>query len=76
MVMQKSEIAIYLLIACGSLLMISFIPHMLLDGLIEDETKEKLTVGLTIAWACGLGALGWDIYSKRKKALQEYYRNK
>jgi len=63
---MKAEIAIYLLIAMGSLLMISFIPHMLLDGLVSNELKENITVGVTIFWAIGLAALGMDIVKKRK----------
>ena len=63
---MKAEIAIYLLIAAGSLLMISFIPHMFLDGLVSDELKENITVGITIFWAFGLAALGYDIVRKRK----------
>jgi len=63
---MKAEVAIYLLIAAGSLLMISYVPHMLLDGLISDELKSNITVGVTIVWAIGLTALGVDIVKKRK----------
>lgn len=64
--MQKREIAVYVLIACGSLLMISYVPHMLLDGLVTEETKHTVTVGVTIAWAAGLALLGYDIAKKRR----------
>jgi len=63
---MKAEVAIYLLIAAGSLLMISYVPHMLLDGLVSNELKENITVGITIFWAFGLAALGFDIVQKRK----------
>ena len=63
---MKGEIAIYLLIATGSLLMISYVPHMFLDGLVSEELKQNITVGLTIFWALGLTALGVDIVKKRK----------
>jgi len=63
---MKAEVAIYLLIAAGSLLMISYLPHMLLDGLVEDELKENITIWLTAFWAVGLAALGVDIVKKRK----------
>ncbi len=63
---MKAEIAIYLLIAAGSLLMISFIPHMFLDGLVSNELKKNITIGITIVWAFGLAALGLDIVKKRK----------
>ena len=63
---MKREIFIYLLIATSSLLMISYLPHMFLDGLVSNETKFNITVGVTIFWALGLTALGVDIVKKRK----------
>ena len=63
---MKAEIAIYLLIATGSLLMISYVPHMFLDGLVSEDLKQNITIGLTIFWALGLTALGVDIVKKRK----------
>jgi len=63
---MKREIFIYLLIATSSLLMISYVPHMFLDGFVSDETKFNITVGVTIFWALGLTALGVDIVKKRK----------
>lgn len=64
--MEKKEIAVYILIACGSLLMISYLPHMFLDGIVSEETKSNITIGVTIAWAAGLGVLGYDIAKKRR----------
>lgn len=60
------ETLIYLFVALSSLIMISYIPHMFLDGLIEDDLKVKIQVGVTIAWAIGLFFLGVDIVKKRK----------
>jgi len=63
---MKKEIAVYLLIACSSLLMISFMPHMFLDGLVTQETENTVQVVVTIGWALGLCALGVDIVKKRR----------
>jgi len=63
---MKREIFIYLLIAVSSLLMISYLPHMFLDGLVSNDTKFNIQVGVTIFWACGLTMLGVDIVKKRK----------
>lgn len=60
------ETLIYLFVGISSLIMISYIPHMFLDGLIEDDLKVKIQVGVTIAWAIGLFFLGVDIVKKRK----------
>ena len=60
------ETIIYLFIALSSLLMISYVPHMFLDGLIDDDLKVKIQIGITIVWAIGLFFLGVDIVKKRK----------
>jgi len=63
---MKREIAIYLLIATSSLLMISFMPHMFLDGLVSQETEDTVQIIVTIVWALGLCGLGVDIVRKRR----------
>jgi len=63
---MKREIAIYLLIATSSLLMISFMPHMFLDGLVSQETEDKVQIIITIVWFLGLCGLGVDIVRKRR----------
>ncbi len=60
------ETLIYLFVGISSLVMISYLPHMFLDGLVEDELKVKIQIGVTIAWAIGLFFLGMDIVKKRK----------
>lgn len=63
---MKREIAVYLLIATSSLLMISFLPHMLIGGLVEESLEKNIQIIVTIVWAIGLTALGVDIVKKRK----------
>jgi len=63
---MKREIAIYLLIATSSLLMISFMPHMFLEGLVSQETEDKVQIIVTIVWFLGLCGLGIDIVRKRR----------
>jgi len=41
---------------------------MLLDGLVEEDTKTKIQIGVTVFWAIGLAGLGWDIVRKRRQA--------
>jgi len=60
------EGAVYLLIAAGSLLMISYLPHMFLDGIVDDDTKVQIQIGVTIFWALLLAGLGWDIIRNRR----------
>jgi len=63
---MKVEIAIYLMIAITSLLMISYMPHMFLNGYVSQETEDNVQIIVTIGWAIGLCALGVDIVRKRK----------
>ena len=63
---MKKEIAVYLLIASSSLLMISFMPHMFLDGIVTQETEDKIQIIVTVVWALGLCGLGIDIVRKRR----------
>ena len=62
---MKREIAVYLLIATSSLLMISFMPHMFLEGMVSQETEDQVQIIVTIVWGIGLCALGVDIVRKR-----------
>lgn len=65
--MPKREIAVYLIIAAGSLLLISYIPHMFVGGLVSEETERNITIGAVIVWTIGLTALGIDIARKRRQ---------
>ncbi len=61
------ETLIYLLIGCSSLLIVSFVPHMLLEGIVSVEMEHKITIGVTIFWFFVLSGLGWDIVRKRRQ---------
>ena len=60
------ESAVYLLIGAGSLLMITYLPHMFLAGIVEDDTKVMLQIGAGVVWFFILAALGWDIVRRRR----------
>ncbi|MDH5218930.1 MAG: hypothetical protein OEX19_14610 [Gammaproteobacteria bacterium] len=64
--MRKSEIAIYLFVALSSLLMISYTVRMFAEGILEEEKIVQIQIVVTIIWAIGLTALGWDIAKKRR----------
>lgn len=64
--MQKREIAIYLLVAASSLFLMSYVVHMMIGGLVTEETQINITIGVLVFWTLGLTALGWDIAKKRR----------
>lgn len=65
--MQKREIFIYLLVACSSLFIISYVVHMFVGGLVSEETENQITIGVLIGWALMLTLLGLDIARKRRR---------
>ena len=60
------ETIIYIFIGLSSLLVISYVPYMFLDGILDAELVTKIQVIVTCVWAIGLGFLGWDIVRKRR----------
>ena len=63
--MQKREMAIYLLVAASSVLLISFTVHMFIGGVVDEQTETNITLGVMGVWTLVLAGLGWDIKRKR-----------
>lgn len=64
--LRTAEVIVYIIIGIGSLMIVSYLPHMFLDGLIEDDTKTNVQISVTVVWFFVLAALGWDIAKARK----------
>jgi hypothetical protein len=60
------EIAVYALVAASSLFLMTFVVHMLVGGLVSEETEEYLTWGLCGVVACLIGAMAWDVARRRR----------
>lgn len=61
-----AEILIYLVIAIGSLLMMSYTVHMFVGGLVSQETEYILIAAACIVVACVIGYMAWDVIQRRK----------
>ena len=61
------EILIYLAIAIGSLLMMSYTVHMFVGGLVSQETEYFLIAVTCLIVACIIGYMTWDIIQKRRE---------
>lgn len=61
------EILIYAIVAASSLFLMSFVPHMLVGGLVSPRTEQWITVGLCSAVACLIGAMAWDVARRRRR---------
>ena len=65
--MRKAEIAIYLLVGCSSLFLVSYSVHMFVGGLIDPLLERNITIGVTIIWFFVLVFIGWDIAKRRRR---------
>jgi membrane protein implicated in regulation of membrane protease activity len=61
------ELLIYALVAASSLLLMSFVAHMLVGGLVSPQTELWITIGLCAAVACLIGAMAWDVARRRRR---------
>lgn len=59
------EALIYLIVAIGSLLILSYAVHMLVGGLVEPETEYKLIALVCIADILAIGYMAWDVIQRR-----------
>jgi len=60
------EILIYIVVAIGSLLMMSFTMHMFVGGLVSAETEYFLIALTCLCVASVIGFMAWDVIQKRK----------
>lgn len=59
------EALIYLIVAMGSLLILSYAVHMLVGGLVEPETEYKLIALVCILDIMAIGYMTWDVIQRR-----------
>jgi hypothetical protein len=60
------EIAVYLIVACGSLLVLGFAVHMLVGGLVAPETEYALIELVCALDLAAIGYMAWDVIKKRR----------
>ena len=61
-----TEILIFLAIAIGSLIMMSYTVHMFVGGLVSQETEYFLIAVTCLIVASVIGYMTWDVIQKRK----------
>ncbi len=60
------EILIYAFIAVSSMVLWSYVVHMLIGGLVSEET-EYLVMGIAVAIGVTIiGAMTWDVVQRRR----------
>jgi Na+/melibiose symporter-like transporter len=61
------EILIYAIVAASSLLLMTFVAHMLVGGLVSEQTEQRITIGLCALVACVIAAMAWDVARRRRR---------
>ncbi len=60
------EILIYGFIAISSMVLWSYVVHMMIGGLVSEET-EYLVMGIAVSiGALVIGAMAWDVIQRRR----------
>lgn len=60
------EILIYLVVAISSLFIMSYAIHMLVGGLVSQETEHLLIAITCIIGVAAIGLMFWDVIQRRK----------
>lgn len=60
------EIAVYVVVALSSLLIMGFVVHMLVGGLVSAETEYLLIALICIADLAAIGYMAWDVICRRR----------
>ncbi len=59
------EALIYLVVALGSLMILSYAVHMLVGGLVKPETEYRLIAIVCILDIAAIGYMAWDVIQRR-----------
>lgn len=63
------EIIIYTIVGLSSLLIMGFVVHMMVGGLVSPETETMLIVLVCLIDLAVIGYMAWDVIQHRKKKL-------
>lgn len=61
------EALIYIVVAISSLVMISYVVHMFIGGLVSSGTEHSVMALVVIVWASVIGFMAWDIIKRRRQ---------
>lgn len=61
------EILIYAIVAVSSLFLMTYVAHMLVGGLVSEQTEQRVTIALCGLVACIIGAMAWDVVRRRRR---------
>lgn len=59
------EALIYLVVALGSLFILSYAVHMLVGGLVSEEIEYRLIALVCVIDIAAMGYMAWDVVQRR-----------
>lgn len=68
MIMKPGEILTYAIVAASSLFIMGFVVHMLVGGLVSEDTEITLITLICTADAVAIGFMARDVIRRRKAA--------
>ncbi|MBU6467520.1 MAG: hypothetical protein KGN31_02665 [Betaproteobacteria bacterium] len=60
------EIIVYVVVGCSSLFLSAYTVHMLVGGMVSEQTEYSLMGLMCILVGGALSYMAWDVYKRRK----------
>lgn len=71
MIMKPGEILTYAIVAASSLFIMGFVVHMLVGGMVSEQTEQMLIIIVCTIDAIAIGFMGRDAYLRRKATAEQ-----
>lgn len=65
--MPIKELLIYCFVATSSMVLMSFVAHMMVGGLVSPRTEMFVQFGLCATIASLIAFMAWDVAKRRKR---------
>lgn len=65
------EALVYCVVAISSLFIMGYAMHMLVGGLVSQETEYLLIALICLADVAAIGYMAWDVLQRRKQNRQD-----
>ncbi len=66
MVMRPGEVAVYAVVAASSIFLMGSVVHMLIGGMVSENTEYTLIAVVCIADAIAIGFMARDVIRRRR----------
>jgi len=71
MLMKPAEIFSYAIVALSSLMIMGFVVHMLVGGLVSEETEQMLIIAVVSADMVAIGWMARDVIRRRRAEMHQ-----